>query len=112
MVSPDDILRAVAKEFKVPASAIMGRSQADDASLARHVYWYVWAMQPLPDRFPSKAGSTRARSRYDGPMAMIGRMTGRHRASIRYGVRRIEDMRDDPEFDARIARLEGAFEGA
>lgn len=111
-MSPDDILRAVAREFRVPASAINGRSQADDVSLARHVFWYVWAMQPLPDRYPTRGGGTRPRAEQDGPFAMIGRLTGRHKQTIRYAVRKVEDMRDDPAFDARIARLEGAFESA
>ena len=105
-MTPDDLLRRVALDFKLPASAITGRSQAADIRVARHAWWYLWAQLPLPDTLPGKGGSRRAATDRDGPVAMLARMTGRSRAGVRYGMRQTEDRRDDPDFDALISAIE------
>ena len=40
----------------------------------------------------------------------VGRFFGRDRTTVSHACFRIEDMRDDPEFDERINRLEDRFE--
>jgi hypothetical protein len=40
------------------------------------------------------------------PRNTVGRIFGRHWTTIGYAVARVEDRRDDPAFDGRIAELE------
>lgn len=42
-------------------------------------------------------------------LSACGRQFGRDRATMRHACARIEDLRDDPCFDAAAARLEGAL---
>lgn len=105
-MTPDDLLRRVALEFKLPASAITGRSQAADIRVARHAWWYLWAQLPMPATLPSKGGARRAATDQDGPVSMLARMTGRSRPGIRYGMRMTEDRRDDPAFDDLLSAIE------
>jgi chromosomal replication initiation ATPase DnaA len=39
-------------------------------------------------------------------LASIGRIFGRDRSTVSYACARIEDLRDQQEFDARLTRLE------
>ena len=45
-------------------------------------------------------------------LASIGRMFGRDRSTVSYACAKIEDMRDDPVFDARVCRLEEALDAS
>jgi len=40
----------------------------------------------------------------------VGRFFGRDRTTVSYACRLIEDLRDDPEFDAEVSRLERRLE--
>jgi len=82
------ILRLVSQEFRVPASSILAKRGALDIVLARHVWLYLCAIT-----FPGGRKETCERCKVD-------------RFTLRYALARVEDMRDDPAFDARIERLE------
>jgi chromosomal replication initiation ATPase DnaA len=43
-------------------------------------------------------------------MTRLGRSFGRDRASVRHALRRIEQRRDEPLFDARVSALETILE--
>ncbi|BDA83668.1 hypothetical protein Sa4125_12100 [Aureimonas sp. SA4125] len=40
------------------------------------------------------------------PLAAIGADFGRDRTSVAHAIRRVEDQRDRPDFDAQLTRLE------
>ena len=40
------------------------------------------------------------------PLTAIGADFGRDRTSVAHAIRRVEDQRDRPEFDAQLTRLE------
>ncbi len=46
------------------------------------------------------------------PLARIGEAFDRDRTTVGYACRLIEDMRDDPDFDARLERLETCLKAA
>lgn len=108
MTPAETLQRLVALEFKVPCSAIAcSRDQRRDISLARHVWFYLMTLYlPLPDSYPVRGGGRRPRRDHDTGQTAAARAAGFCRQSVRYGIRRVEDMRDDPAFDARIERLE------
>lgn len=101
-MSPAETLqRLVALEFKVPCSALnykTHRTQLRDIALARHVWIYL-LVQFLPD---TPRGANKP----------VARMLSLHPSGVRYALRRIEDMRDDAEFDTRLSRLEAVAAGA
>ncbi len=49
---------------------------------------------------------------YGWPLARIGEAFSRDRTTAGYACRLIEDMRDDPAFDARLERLETCLKSA
>lgn len=49
---------------------------------------------------------------YSWPLARIGEAFERDRTTVGYACRLIEDMRDDPAFDARLERLETCLKNA
>jgi len=89
------VLRLVSKEFRVPASTILAGSRARDVSEARSVWWYLCAVVLL-----------------DLPAHKAGMVLGVDKHTLAAGLRRVEDWRDDPQFDARIERLEALIAGA
>ena len=112
MTSQDELLRAVAKEFKVPCSAITGHGQQRDEALARHVWWYLLAQMPGPTQHPTRGGGMRPVTDKDGGVKRTARVLGKAHNTVKYAARRVEDLRDDPAFDARIERLEALIAGA
>lgn len=87
----EQVLRLVSAEFKVPASSILAGSRARDVSRARSVWWYLCAVVL-----------------YDLPAHKAGARLGVDKTTMRMALQRVEDLRDDPAFDARIERLEAA----
>jgi chromosomal replication initiation ATPase DnaA len=79
----------VARGFRVRASVLTapGRTAAREA-LARHVAMYL------------------AHVMFGWTYSQVAGVFCRHRTSVLYACARVEDRRDDPGFDARIARLE------
>lgn len=112
MTPQEKLQRAVSLEFKVPCSAIgTKRAHAHDVSLARHVWVYL-LVQFLPrrERFPARGGKTRAAGDRDGNTKPVARLLAMHPSGVRYAIRRVEDLRDDAEFDARISALEAQID--
>lgn len=110
MSPADQLARVVSLEFRVPASAIQTkRVHAHDISLARHVWVYLLVQfLPKAERLPTRGGVTRAAGDQDGNIKPVARLLGLHPSGVRYALRRIEDLRDDPAMDTRIERLEAA----
>jgi len=107
--TPDDLLRRVALDFKLPASAIAGRAHSYDVARARHAYWYL-LVQLLPRPSYYICGENRAGRRApidrDGMISAAARLVGYDRRAISYGMRRTEDRRDDPAFDDLLSAIE------
>lgn len=82
-------LAIAAAAFDVAPEAISAprRGEADVAA-ARHVAIYL------------------AHVVYQAPMRAVGEAFGRDRTSVAHALRRIEDRRDEPDFDRRMERLE------
>jgi hypothetical protein len=114
VTAAETLQRHVALEFRVPCSAIgTKRVHAHDISLARHVWVYLLVQfLPRPERFPAKGGKTRRAGDQDGNIKPVARLLRLHPSGVRYAIRRVEDLRDDPQFDARIERLEALIAGA
>ena len=75
--------------FAVPVTAIEKSTRATlEASDARHTAMYI------------------AHVVFQVSLAAMAGEFGRDRSSVTYAVRRIEDERDDPVFDATIERIE------
>ena len=76
--------------------------------------WVYLLVQFLPraERFPARGGGTRAAGDQDGNTKPVARLLGLHPSGVRYAVRRVEDLRDDPQFDERVSRLEALIAGA
>lgn len=82
----------VAAAFAVPASVIYARTRgAPAAALARQCAIYL------------------AHTVLGLTYGAAGRLFGRDRTTASHACRRIEDWRDDPEADARVAALERRF---
>lgn len=112
MSPAEKLQRAVALEFKVPCSALDARhGPRHDATLARHVYWYL--LNQLQGTPPRRTGGNRSHmGRYPGDWggALLARSVGRDKHTVLHAVRKIEDLRDDPAFDARISALEAQID--
>ena len=83
-----EVLRAVAEATSTPPGAICGGSQKAQAATARHLCWYLMHT------------SLGLRQRD------IARWFDVERRALQYGIRRVEDRRDDAEFDALVTKLE------
>lgn len=112
MTAAETLQRHVALEFKVPCSAIgTKRVHAHDVSLARHVWVYLLVQfTPRAERYPAKGGTTRRAPDWGGTIKPVARLLGLHPSGVRYAIRRVEDLRDDADFDARVSRLEALIE--
>jgi len=83
------VLHMIAKAFKVPRKLLLHPSRCmAGAARARHTAMYL--MHVVLGRH----------------MAEVGAIFGRDRTTVSYACARVEDLRDDPAFDARLARFE------
>jgi chromosomal replication initiation ATPase DnaA len=82
----------VAASYRVPVSAVIGRARGKQVVAARQVSIYL--SHVLLSR----------------PMDEIAKMFDRHHSTVSYACHRVEDLRDEPRFDARLARIEGKWE--
>jgi len=90
-----DVISLVAQEKNVPRRLLTHRSRCrTQAVQARHLAMYLSYVV---------LGRT---------LAEIGEEFGRDRTTVSYACAHIEDMRDDPAFDAEVCRLEGWLETA
>lgn len=104
MTAAEHLQRAVALEFEVPCSTLdhrAHRAQQRDITIARHVWVYLLVQFP-----PVGIGSPK------GNIKGVAQLLNLHPSGVRYALRRVEDERDDPVFDARISALEAAMAGA
>lgn len=111
MTAAELLRREVASEFKVPVSAIEGERRQRDIALARHVYWYLLNQQlGTPPRRTGSNRSHQGHYAHDWGGALLARTVGRDKHTVLHAVRKIEDLRDDADFDARVSRLEALIE--
>lgn len=104
--------------FADPSGAIRRRTVPDDPAITVAVGLAAWASGV-------ESGAILAASRGEAPVASarqlavylahvvlghdltrLSQVFRRDRATLRHALRRVEDDRDDPEFDRRVARLE------
>lgn len=89
----DDVIALVSKTKNVPRQVLVNRSRCRaPAARARQLAMYLSYVM---------LGRT---------LAEIGGIFGRDRTTVSYACAKIEDMRDDPEFDAEVCRLESCIE--
>jgi chromosomal replication initiation ATPase DnaA len=82
------VLGDVALSFKIPSDRLLGDCRAPDVSLARQVAIYL------------------AHVVHGIHLAKVARAFGRHRSTAAYACHKIEDKRDDPDFDWRLELME------
>ena len=83
------LVAAVAREFSLAVSALdCATSGAPDAALARQAAMYL------------------AHVVFALSFAAVGRIFGRDRTTVAHACSVIENLRDDPRFDARMTALE------
>lgn len=87
-MTPDQIVDAVATITSVPRHAIHATTQRHAEAHARHLCWYL---------LNTVQGLTQTE---------VAKLFGVDRRNVYYGVRRIEDRRDDALFDAFVSWLE------
>jgi chromosomal replication initiation ATPase DnaA len=91
--SCDDVIALVARQKKVPIRLLTHKNRSRNATVrARHLAMYL------------------AHVVFGHSLATIGEAFGRDRTTVSYACARIEDMRDDPRFDAEVCALEQALE--
>ena len=89
----NEVIALVSKSKNVPRRVLMNRSRCRaPAARARQLAMYLSYVM---------LGRT---------LAEIGGIFGRDRTTVSYACARIEDMRDDPLFDAEVSRLEQVIE--
>lgn len=104
-----------------PTVRTLSRLQADSAQTAFLIHMVAVAMG-VPAReiaAEGRRGPAAARARqlamylayvvYQWPLQRVGLAFGRDRTTAGHACRQIEDLRDDPEFDARVAGLEACI---
>ncbi|MFD1252775.1 MULTISPECIES: helix-turn-helix domain-containing protein [Devosia] len=85
----DRIVTLVSAERQVPTKLILNASRCRSrASKARHLAMYL------------------AHVVFGESLARVGVAFGRDRTTVSHACAQIEDLRDDPSFDAEICRLE------
>lgn len=106
MYTPYEIATAVARAFHVPLGRVVnnqGRRRAD-----ARLTWIYLCVQflPAPKTHPARNGHTRTAGDKDGNIKPTARRLNLTPSHVRYALARVEDLRDDPEFDALVASLE------
>lgn len=105
-----EVISVVAREFGVSAGDIQGSSQHRRITVARHAWYYLTAQSmPRPTAYPVRGGHSRPVRDTDGSVRQTALAIGCSPSHVRYAMHRIEDMRDDPEFDAKLARIEAVL---
>lgn len=94
----------------------------DRAVLITHIVAYATGVPAAeiagPGRQSPEAGDARALAMYLAntalawPLIRVGAAFERDRTTVGYACRRMEDRRDDPMFDARVAELEACLRAA
>jgi hypothetical protein len=79
-------------------------------ALARHVWWYLLTQMPGPAGHPTRGGGVRPVTDRDGGVKRTARVLGKSHNTVKYATQRVEDLRDDAEFDARISALEAQID--
>lgn len=92
MTDAFDVLRLVTAATGIAPGAICGRGQAQPIAGARHLCWYLM----------HTGLGMRQRD--------VARFFDVERRALQYGIRRVEDRRDDPAFDALVTELERKIE--
>lgn len=66
---------------------------------------------PRIERYPARNGHTRKAGAQDGNIRPVARLLGLHPSGVRYMLARVEDRREDPDFDARLTAIEEELGG-
>lgn len=89
----DAVIALVSSQKHVPIQLLIGRGRGRlDAARARQLAMYLSHVV------------------FGRTLTEIGAAFGRDRTTVSYACALIEDMRDDPAFDAEVTRLEGRLE--
>jgi chromosomal replication initiation ATPase DnaA len=92
-VSTRRIIEIVAREKRTPIRLLINKSRCRaDAAFARQLAMYLCHVS---------LGLT---------LTAVGEAFGRDRTTVSYACALIEDMRDDPEFETEVIRLESLIE--
>jgi chromosomal replication initiation ATPase DnaA len=90
----DDVIALVARQKNVPIRLLTHRGRSQPAAHTRQLAMYL------------------AHVVFGRSHAEVGEAFGRDRKTVSHACRRIEDMRDDPRFDAEVCALEQLLESA
>ena len=85
------VLMTVAAARKLCIEALCGSSRAGQVSLGRQIAMYLMHVE-LGRKY-----------------AEVGRMFGRDRTTVSHACAQIEDLREDPRFDAEIEAMEATI---
>lgn len=101
----DEIAALVGATFHVSPRLILAGDRAHLASVARYVVYYLLLQLPRPSHQMTASG-LRKTSRYDRGLTELSELLGFDRSTLWHAGRVVEDMRDDPPFDAAVTDLE------
>lgn len=107
-MTPEIIAEHVAAAFGEDATTLTTVNRHSGRRRTARLTWVYLcvAYLPLPDTYPARDGGRRRRGERDGNVKTVGRIAGTSAQAVRYALRRIEDLRDDPEFDAKVWAIE------
>lgn len=88
----DDVIALVAREKRLSIRSLMHRTRRPPVARARQLAMYLSHVM---------LGRT---------LAEVGEAFGRDRTTVSYACALMEDLRDDPRFDAEVADLEQQIE--
>lgn len=104
-MTPEAIRAIVAEVFgvRVPRRP----KQHSPSGKARQVWAYLLCLYlPRPAGYPTGYGGVRRLADQDGNRKAVARLLGCAPSAIRYMCNRVEDLRDDPAFDAKVTQCE------
>ena len=103
----NEIAQVVAESFGCSPRSLYTRPKRLKNGLARQVFVYMLVQfLPLAEYYPARNGSSRAAGAKDGNVKPVARLMRLHPSGVRYMLERVEDRRDDPDFDARLVAIE------
>lgn len=105
-MTPAIIAHAVSDAFKCKPELLWLKRRGKQAPARIILVYMLVQFLPRPEFYRAKAGGTRKATDSDGNIKAVGRLLGIHPSGVRYLLRRAEDMRDDPEFDATLTAIE------
>lgn len=90
--------------------AMMARTNHKPGLVAQVRTYMLVQYMPRPARYPTRGGGWRAVPEGDSTQRAAARFLGLGKSTVRYRCERVEDMRDDPAFDALMTEIEDALD--